>query len=509
MRSFAVTLSECNIEFCSMRTLKLIFFSILITGLFGHDEYTDQDPPLALYITFTENASHVATIHWHNYIASEKRVFEYRVKGSNNWKFKDVISVHFPHTERYIHTSNLRNLPQGSIIEFRIPGKREIHTFRTMPDHLRNPVSFVVGGDFMHHEGLFKRTAEKAAKSNPYFVAMGGDLAYADANPEKVHRWFNFFEIWTDVMLTQDGHIIPIIPGIGNHEVKGGYSTSHHDAAFFFKLFQLRNNRAYYSVDAGDYLRMLMLDTDHTNTIEGLQSFWLEETLKNSQDRSHIFPVYHVPAYPSFRNPSDIRNTKIRAFWVPLFEKYNVNIAFENHDHTYKRTIPLRNNESHPDGITYIGDGAWGVSLRKPVDHWYLETAHSANHYLKVDISNTGTVVTAIETNGNILDNFEHYTLLSNSDISHNLPVEIILHQNYPNPFNPTTTIPISLSERKNLRLTIFNMNGSLVKQIYNGEKEAGIHHFTFNAVNLSSGTYLVQLQTPESSQVIQMLFIK
>lgn len=52
--------------------------------------------------------------------------------------------------------------------------------------------------------------------------------------------------------------------------------------------------------------------------------------------------IYHVPAYPSARSFTGRTQSMIRKHWVPLFEKSTMNLAFENHDHAYKRTYPIK-----------------------------------------------------------------------------------------------------------------------------------------------------------------------
>ena len=51
-------------------------------------------------------------------------------------------------------------------------------------------------------------------------------------------------------------------------------------------------------------------------------------------------------------------------YWLPLFDRYNVVGAFENHVHQFKRTYPLKNGEvvNDTEGTIYFGDGAWGIN---------------------------------------------------------------------------------------------------------------------------------------------------
>lgn len=55
-------------------------------------------------------------------------------------------------------------------------------------------------------------------------------------------------------------------------------------------------------------------------------------------------------------------------------------------------------------------------------------------------------------------------------------PSEISLNQNYPNPFNPETEISFSLPREEQVKLSVFNYDGQLVKELVNGKISAGSH---------------------------------
>ena len=47
------------------------------------------------------------------------------------------------------------------------------------------------------------------------------------------------------------------------------------------------------------------------------------------------------------------------------------------------------------------------------------------------------------------------------------IPEETALLTNYPNPFNPETWIPYQLAESAEVTLTIYDMNGQLVRNVW------------------------------------------
>ena len=56
------------------------------------------------------------------------------------------------------------------------------------------------------------------------------------------------------------------------------------------------------------------------------------------------------------------------------------------------------------------------------------------------------------------------------------LPDETLLQANYPNPFNPETWIPYQLSKRSDVRLTIYAVNGQVVRRLILGHQPAGMY---------------------------------
>src|SRR5262249_14158768 len=144
------------------------------------------------------------------------------------------------------------------------------------------------------------------------------------------------------------------------------------------------------TLDFGDYLSLVLLDTGHTSPISGDQADWLEKTLKMRADHPNVFVVNHVPAYPSFRRMARIfagagTGDGNRRPLVPLFEKYRGPVVPEHHDHTFKRTKPLVDGLAHDNGVLYLGDGSWGRlrTPHKPEELSYL-AASSRDYHLSL-----------------------------------------------------------------------------------------------------------------------------
>jgi len=81
--------------------------------------------------------------------------------------------------------------------------------------------------------------------------------------------------------------------------------------------------------------------------------------------------------------------------------------------------------------------------------------------------------------------------------------------QNYPNPFNPTTRIRLDLAQPSDVNLAVYNVLGRKVAELANGQLEAQIHIFKFDATNLSSGLYFARLTTDDRVRVLKMVLVK
>ena len=93
----------------------------------------------------------------------------------------------------------------------------------------------------------------------------------------------------------------------------------------------------------------------------------------------------------------------------PIFDKYKFTAIFENHQHTMKRTKPMRNSKFAEDGTIYFGDGNLGITgIREHLVDPLIETINGVdNHAWIVDIINPEMKLinyTAINRNGNVID---------------------------------------------------------------------------------------------------------
>ena len=99
------------------------------------------------------------------------------------------------------------------------------------------------------------------------------------------------------------------------------------------------------------------------------------------------------------------------------------------------------------------------------------------------------------------------------------IPEETALLHNYPNPFNPETWIPYQLSESAEVTLTIYDMNGEMIRRLVVGHQAAGMYQSRSRALYwdgrnqlgepLASGLYFYTLTADEFTGTRRMLILK
>jgi hypothetical protein len=82
------------------------------------------------------------------------------------------------------------------------------------------------------------------------------------------------------------------------------------------------------------------------------------------------------------------------------------------------------------------------------------------------------------------------------------------LSQNYPNPTNPITNISFTIPQRSFVRINLYSVNGELVKQLIEEEKEKGIYKLQIDLSSLPSGVYFYRMITNSGYQSTKKLII-
>jgi hypothetical protein len=381
--------------------------------LFGADKPTKsiQKPtedspfqPNTLFLTWQRDPTTTMTVQWVGTRGetTDPKVY-YSAAKAGPWQDQPTTAKPYPLTDFKVFRAELTGLRPGTDYYFQIGKHSPTYRFRTMPARATDTIHFISGGDCGVNLHTIANNIQ-AARQDPMFAIVGGDLGYD--NGRSVAVSLAFLRNYSRHLRGRDGRLIPMIACIGNHEVDGGYNQPREKAPFFYALFDgLYPQTGFASLDFGDYLSLVLLDTGHTTPIGGEQADWLEKTLRARQGRPHVLVVNHVPAYPSYRK-FEATGVGNRKHWVPLFEKYRVPVVLEHHDHTFKRTKPLLDGLGHDQGVLYLGDGSWGRlrTPQQPEKLTYLAAASADYHLSLHRLQGEERFHLALDETGRVMD---------------------------------------------------------------------------------------------------------
>lgn len=268
--------------------------------------------------------------------------------------------------------------------------------FVTAPADPDAPFALLFGGDSRtgrDQRRRINRAIARLVEQDPRILALahGGDYIERGTRWSQWRRWLSDYELTTG----PDGRVLPVIPTRGNHEASG---------PLFDEVWADPGGEGnYFSTTLGGFV-LLTLNTE--TSYAGDQRQWLARNLERAAKGARWITVqYHRPAWPAVKQPSGALQ-----HWVPLFERYGVDVAFESDGHVLKRTVPIRDGARDPRGVVYVGEGGLGVPQRTPDRRrWFLQPpgfAASAHHVQKLTVTSTVLYYEALAPEGRRLDEY-------------------------------------------------------------------------------------------------------
>ncbi len=299
----------------------------------------------------------------------------------------------------YYHYAPLTGLTPDSLCYFTVSSDKEVSRefhFRTAPDQDVD-FKFLYGGD-SRSDRDGRRTMNIRMRTllaqDPAILCLvhGGDYVYDGDDMELWSEWLTDHEL----TVTAAGRMLPVVPARGNHEA-GDIQ--------FDEVFASPGGTGlnYFLTPLSPQLFVISLNTEISAA--GDQAKFLQSRLKENTAVRWQLANYHRPAYPAVKEPSVAKQ-----HWVPLFDEYNLDVAFESDGHTIKRTRPVRGDKPSDDGVVYIGEGGLGVKQRTPdADRWYFEGGKvgASSHVQKVTVTSTQLKVETILHDGSVFDTWQ------------------------------------------------------------------------------------------------------
>ncbi len=194
----------------------------------------------------------------------------------------------------------------------------------------------------------------------PLFHLFNGDLCYANLAEDRVRTWWDF---WSNN--TRSARNRPWMPSPGNHENELGNGPIGYQAyQTYFSVPEAAGQTdvtrgLWYAFTAGS-VRVISIANDDVTYQDagssyvrgysnGAQKAWLEQELaatRANREIDWIVVCMHQVAI-STADKFNGADLGIREEWVPLFDKYNVDLVVCGHEHHYERSHPIRGQEEN------------------------------------------------------------------------------------------------------------------------------------------------------------------
>ena len=94
-------------------------------------------------------------------------------------------------------------------------------------------------------------------------------------------------------------------------------------------------------------------------------------------------------------------------------------------------------------------------------------------------------------------------------DVIDNKPAQFALNPAFPNPFNPATTLSWNLEVATELSIRVLDVRGREVAHLAEGHSGPGQFSMSWDASELSSGVYFIQLITPHETAIQKVMLLK
>jgi hypothetical protein len=355
--------------------------------------------PEQLHVQFGADASRQIAVSW----AAATRVVRPRLRlGTRSGGFGDQIDVEERvYTEAlsgqpvYTYHARLEDLHPDTAYAYEVlhAGAAPVQgRFRTGPRQRGGkPFRFTSFGDqaipAAVGQGLGPWTpnagyiVDAVEAADPLFHLLNGDLCYANVSDDPVRTWASFFN---NNMRSAANR--PWMPAAGNHENEvgngpqgylsyqtrfavpdNGQPTDFQGNWYTFtvgniQVISLNNDDVClqdgaFSTYRRDHIPNYTANGDNPyihGYSHGAQKAWLERTLAEAHESDHIdwiIVVMHQVAMSSAHfNGADLG---IRQEFLPLFDRYGVDLVLAGHEHHFERTFPVKGTlPEQPDLLT-------------------------------------------------------------------------------------------------------------------------------------------------------------
>ena len=361
-----------------------------------------------IILTWKESPATSQAVTWRTNRGDDKAVAEIAPADAspdfvkNAKKFKTVTTELQSGTHKvYYHSVNFTNLQPDTLYAYRVGNGdswSEWFHFRTANTQA-DPFSFIYFGDAQNHiQSLWSRSVRAAFLHSPearFMVHVGDMVEYGDSDSEW-QEWFNAAG-WIFAM-------VPSIPAAGNHEYRKSDRSSKRLSPYWLPQFMLPENgiaelkETVYYIDFQG-VRIVVLNS---NRKLEKQAQWLENILEQNPNRWTVI-VFHHPVQSAYY----LENEKeLKTQWKPLFEKYDVDLVLQGHEHLYARATGQVNNQKPIHGPVYITSVSGPKMYKSSFRKWAHRLGENIQLFQVISISGNSLSYQALTVTGELYDAF-------------------------------------------------------------------------------------------------------
>jgi 3',5'-cyclic AMP phosphodiesterase CpdA len=254
------------------------------------------------------------------------------------------------------------------------------HTVAWQPFPADKPpeLHLAVAGDVGDSGSRLRATAAAVARIDdvqPFDgLVLLGDNVYPSGDPGRLPA--TVFTPFAEVL----DHVPPFAV-LGNHDVKRDHAAG--------QVAALGMPGRWWAHDFGD---VLLIGLDSNLAGDPTQQAWLADSLAAATERWRIVVLHHPP-YSAGYQGSDLA---VRRAFVPLFERYGVQLVVSGHDHDYQRSTPI-------DGVTYVVTGG-AAGTRRTGEDTFTAVSFSRHHFVELAVFDDRLVIRAVNQDRRVAD---------------------------------------------------------------------------------------------------------
>jgi len=382
-------------------------------------EYTGTEAPYNMNVTMGDDAMTTRNMTWHTNPSVTDTIVELAIasefEGFHASNVQRVVGTNAMYTTDKdgtfrVHRVELKELEPGTTYNYRVgDGASQVSSMGSFTTAAEGQaeVNIAFFGDSQAESeanfALWGETVDAAMAEgiNYDLLIHAGDMVDHGNNLNQWNWWFNAAQ--SELMNST------LVPIIGNHEVIGNNGLG--DYLSFFNLpksgLELSSG-VNYSFDYGD-VHIVVLNTESGSAGIREQSAWLEQDLQQT-DKKWKVAIFHQGPYGS-----TYANTEVQQQWVPLFDKYGVDLVLTGHDHIYLRSKQLAAGEpvdEQKHATTYVIGGSsgpkfYGLDDLKTSSWREVVFADNTQIYTTLRITEEEIAVIVKTTAGAEVDSFE------------------------------------------------------------------------------------------------------